>query len=178
MKKLFVILAVLGLLFAASSDSFARGIIIKGGYAIMQEDYDDAEYDNKPFFGLFFDMGTFLFNSLRFKPGVDYISMEAEEGQGYGDFDVWGIHLDWYWYFLGKAAIQPYLGFGAALNYYDGGRYDDDEDSDAGVEGFFGFEFDLAGPLALMLEARYVVYDIANRDQNMIKLGAGIQYSF
>lgn len=176
MKKLFVILAVLGLLFAASSDSFARGIIIKGGYAIMQEDYDDMEYENKPFFGLFFDMGTFLFNSLRFKPGVDYIAMESDQANV--DFDVWGIHFDWYWYFLGKAAIQPYLGFGAALNYYDGDRNDDDEDSDAGVEGFFGFEFDLSGPLALMLEARYVVHDIANRDQNMVKLGVGIQYSF
>lgn len=176
MKKLFVILAVLGLLFAVASDSFARGIIVKGGYAIMQEDYDDMEYENKPFFGLFFDMGTFLFNSLRFKPGVDYIAMESDQTDV--DFDVWGIHFDWYWYFLGKAAIQPYLGFGAALNYYDGDRYDDDEDSDAGVEGFFGFEFDLSGPLALMLEARYVVHDIANRDQNMIKLGVGVQYSF
>ena len=176
MKKLFVVLAVLGLLFAASNDSFARGIIIKGGYAIMQDYYKDADYDNKPFFGLFFDMGSFIFNSLRFKPGLDYIAMKSD--QGYGDFDVWGIHLDWYWYFLGKAAIQPYLGFGAALNYYDFDDRQAEEDSDAGIEGFAGVQFDLSGPLALLLEARYVMHDIANRDQNMVKLGVGIQYSF
>lgn len=176
MKKLLVILAVLGLLFAASSDSFARGIIIKGGYAIMQDDYEDDEYDNKPFFGLFFDMGTFLFNSLRFKPGVDYIAMTSD--QGYGDFDVWGIHLDWYWYFLGKAAIMPYIGFGPSLNYYVYDNDNQEEDSDAGIEGFVGAQFNLVGPLALMIEARYVMHDIANRDQNMAKLGVAIQYSF
>lgn len=176
MKKLFVILAVLGLLFAVASDSFARGIIVKGGYAIMQEDYEDAEYDNKPFFGLFFDMGTFLFDSLRFKPGVDYIAMRSDLPNS--DFDIWGIHLDWYWYFLGKAAIMPYLGFGPALNIYDWDDDTTDEDSDAGLEGFVGIQFDLSGPLALMLEGRYVVNDIADRGTNMVKLGVAVQYSF
>ncbi|HSV97540.1 MAG TPA: outer membrane beta-barrel protein [Spirochaetota bacterium] len=175
MKKLLVFLAVLGLLFAVASDSFARGIIVKGGYAIMQDDYEDAEYDDQPFFGVFFDMGTFLFDSLRFKPGLDYISMKSDLG---GDFDVWGIHLDWYWYFLGKAAIQPYLGFGPALNIYDDDDNRSDEDSDAGLEGFVGIQFDLSGPLALMLEARYVVHDIADRGTNMAKLGVAVQYSF
>jgi hypothetical protein len=177
MKKVLVLLAVLGLLFMAANDSFARGIGIKGGYGIMMDDYDDAEYDNQPFFGLFFDMGTFVFNSLRFKPGVDYISMKSDIGP---DFDVWGIHLDWYWYFLGSSTIKPFIGFGPALNYYDidDDSSTDDEDSDAGIEGFGGLEIDVSGPLAVIIEARYLWHDIADRQTTIVKLGLGIQYSF
>ncbi len=174
MKKILVAVAILGLLFLAVNDSDARGIGIKGGYALPQDDYEDAEYDDTPFFGLYFDAGTFLFDSLRFKPGVDYMQMESDIAP---DFDVIAIHIDWYWYFLGNATIKPFLGFGPTLNYYDA-QEGDAEDSDGGLEGFVGFDFNLSGPFALTLEARYLWHDIATMDHNVWKLGAGIQYNF
>ncbi len=179
MKKVVVFLAVAVLLLAAANDSFARGIGIKGGYGVMMDDYDDAEYDNQPFFGVYFDMGNFIFNSLRFRPGLDYIAMRSDNAPG--DFDVWGIHMDWYWFFMGKAAINPFIGFGPTLNYYDfkdNNNNTNDNDSDAGIEGFAGLEFDISGPFSIMLEARYLWHDIADRDTTIVKFGLGIMYNF
>jgi hypothetical protein len=175
MKKLVVILAVLGLLFLAADASYARGIGIKGGYAIMGGDYADAEIDDTPFFGVFFDAGNFLFNSLKFKPGLDYLTLKGPNDTF--EADVWGIHIDWYWHFLGQTAISPFLGFGPALNLYDF-KTSHESDSDAGIEGFAGCEFAIAGPFTLIIEARYVIHDIAATDTNMWKLGVGIQYNF
>lgn len=173
MKKFFVAVLVVSVVFMFAGTSHARGIMVKGGYGIMMDDYDDADYDNRPFFGLYFDAGNFIFNNLKFKAGVDYMAMKSDRAF---DFDVWGIHLDWYWFFMGKSQINPFLGFGPALNYYD---FDNDvEDSDAGIEGFAGVEFNLSGPLSLMLEARYLWHDIADRDTTVFKLGVGVQYNF
>jgi len=178
MKKLVVVLAVLGIIFLAADASFARGIGIKGGYAIMGGDYDSPmKIDDTPFFGIYFDAGNFLFNSLKFKPGLDYLSMDGPTDAN--DADVWGIHIDWYWHFLGQAPISPFLGFGPALNIYDWKNKDVHEsDSDAGIEGFLGCEFAISGPFSLMLEARYVIHDVVDRDKTMWKLGVGIQYNF
>ncbi len=174
MKKLVVVLAVLGIIFLAADASFARGIGIKGGYAVMADNYKDLDVDDTPYFGVYFDAGNFLFNNLKFKPGLDYLTLKGPGQQD--DADVWGIHLDWYWHFLGQSAISPFLGFGAALNLYD--FQSDYEDSDAGLEGFAGVEFAISGPFSLMIEARYVMHDIATREDNMWKLGVGIQYNF
>ncbi len=178
MKKLLLVLVAAGLIVSfAASDVFARGIIIKGGYAMMRNDLEDAEIEDTWNFGLFFDMGTFLFNSLRFKPGVDYVSLATEDADWY---DVYGIHLDWYWYPMGNAALSPFLGFGPSLNYndYQDDR-DDDEDSDAGVDLFAGVALGISGtPFELFIEARYRFLDIAARSENYLAFNLGIQYRF
>jgi len=172
MKKLLLVLLVV---FTASS-VFAAGIGIKGGYAKMYDDYADL-FDDTWNFGIVFDMGTFLFKNLQFRPGLDYLSLEYEDKNS-KFADVYGIHLDWYWFFLGKKQFSPFLGFGPALNYYN---YKDDSsegDSDAGLEGFAGIDFDLAGPWKLTLELRYLWHDIADRNSTIVKLNAGILYYF
>ncbi|MGB4269439.1 MAG: hypothetical protein WBK20_09685, partial [Spirochaetota bacterium] len=93
--------------------------------------------------------------------------------------DVYGIHLDWYWFFMGKKQFSPFLGFGPALNYYsfDDDRTNDD-DSDAGIEGFAGVDFDISGPWKLMVELRYLWHDFADRDTTIVKLNVGLLYYF
>lgn len=182
MKKLVLTIMVV----FVSTSVFAYGIGIKGGYSKMFDDYKG--YEDTWNLGLYFDMGKFIFNSLQFRPGLDYVNLETE---GYytvnrfglwehhtNEVDVWGIHLDWYWFFAGKSQFAPFIGFGPALNYYN---FDDDStkgDSDAGIEGFLGIEFNLSGPWSLMLEARYLWHDIADRDSTIMKFNAGLMYYF
>lgn len=175
MKKAIIAILIAFSIFISINDASARGIGIKGGYGWMLDNYEDAKYKNEFALGMYFDMGTFIFNSLRFRPGFDYIEIQNETTK---IADAWGIHFDWYWFFLGKTKIAPFLGFGPALNYYSYKQSGHAKDSDAGVEGFGGFEFDLAGPLSLMLEARYLWHDIATRNDNIFKVYVGLLYSF
>jgi hypothetical protein len=177
MKKLLIGIVALTILVSVStSDLFARGIGIKGGYGIMLNDYDDANYEDTFTWGIFFDVGHVLFRDLRFKPSVDFITLEDDNNQ-YAD--LWGIHFDWYWYFLGNAAISPFLGFGPSLNYYNYDASDADDDSDAGVDLFAGAAMGISGtPFELFLEARYKFIDIAKKNENIMVLGLGLQYRF
>ncbi len=172
MKRLLLVVLIV---FTAST-VFAAGIGVKGGYSKMYDDYSDW-YDDTWNIGIYFDLGKFLFDTLQFRPGLDYLSLEPDEGDG--DTDVYGIHIDWYWFFMGKKQFSPYLGFGPALNYYD---FEDDstmdEDSDAGIEGFAGVEFNLTGPWTLLVELRYLWHDIADRDTTIVKFNVGLMYYF
>lgn len=177
MKKLSVMLIALTLLFSvATTDVFARAIGIKGGYTMPKDDLRD--FDDVWAFGVYFDMGTFLISNLDFRPSVDMFSLEQSDANTkYAD--VWGIHFDWYWHFLNKGSIAPFIGFGPALNYYD---YDNDTtegDSDAGVDLFVGSDFKIGGtPFSLMVEGRFKFLDIAARDATAWQINVGIAYNF
>ena len=87
--------------------------------------------------------------------------------------------MDWWWFPLQNAPVNPFLGFGPSLNYlnYDNSR--DDDDSDAGVDVFLGAAFGLRGtPLELFVEARYRFIDIAARDDNILAFNLGIEIKF
>jgi opacity protein-like surface antigen len=165
-----------------SNDLFARAVGLKIIYNNMMGDYSDAELENNISGGLFFEVGTFGFQSLIFRPGLDFVNLETK------DFDIatiWGFHCDWYWYFMEKGALAPFLGFGPALNYI---RYEDnhngnggvgeDDDSDVGIEGFGGVEYAVSGQIKLMLELRFVIHDIADTDKQIFKPSIGASYSF
>ena len=81
MKKFVLALAVLcALMFSASLQ--ARGIGAYGGYVFMQDEYADKDvcnYDDTWTVGVLFDMGSFLFNSLIFRPAVDYVECDNPE---------------------------------------------------------------------------------------------------
>ncbi len=175
MKKiLFVVIAAALICSFASSELSARSLILKGGWAMMRNDFSEA--DDTWTGGVFIDMGTFLFSSLRFRPGLDYVEVE---GDGWKYADIWGIHMDWWWFPLQNAPVNPFLGFGPSLNYlnYDNSR--DDDDSDAGVDVFLGAAFGLRGtPLELFVEARYRFIDIASRDDNILAFNLGIEIKF
>ncbi len=180
MKKLTLLLLVIAMMTFTAGTAFAegKGIGIKGGWSMVLDDYDKAKYDDTWNAGGFFDMGKFLFDSLKFRPGLDYVKMKNKDNPN-AEFKVWGIHLDWYWFFLSSGKIRPFLGFGPALNYYKfHDRQTNDNDSDAGIEGFGGVEFDLTGSLALMLEARYLWHDIADRDKALMKYNLGFIFKF
>lgn len=178
MKKLLVVMFAAALLVSFSSnDLFARGIGIKGGYTWMQDDNSDV-YDNNWDFGVLFDMGNFIFQSLKFRPGLDYISCEGKDNNTLNK-DIWGIHFDWYWHFMGDGAFSPFIGFGPTLNYLDWEEGNDNEDSDAGVDLFAGLMLGIAGtPFDLLLEARYKFIDIADRDDTMFQANVGIIFKF
>lgn len=173
MKKLAIAVVLMLVVLLSFSNVYARGIGVKGGYTIMQGKYADWKLDNAMNFGIYFEAGSFLFDKLIFMPGIDYFTLKGNTDYA----DVWGIHLDWYWMFLGKAKIAPFLGFGPALNYYQF-KGNEVEDSDAGVELFGGCTFEITGPLELMLEARYCFHDIADFDYKVIKLNVGVLYKF
>jgi len=174
MKKILFTVLALSLLFTFTyNNATAATIGLKGGYTMPKDDYKD--YDNTPNFGIYFDMGKFIFNNLNFRPGLDYFTLDGDKGK-FGD--VWGIHLDWYWFFMGKKPIAPFLGFGPSLNYYDFDEGSTNEDSDAGVDLFLGADFKLTGPLTLMVEGRFKFLDIANRNETAMQLNLGIAYSF
>ena len=92
---------------------------------------------------------------------------------------VYALHFDFYWFFMRKASFAPFIGFGPAFNYR---HFDEDSsdnnDSDAGVEGFGGIEFDLTGPLTLMVELRFIIHDIADSGTRIFKPFIGIAYNF
>ncbi|MDY6935878.1 MAG: hypothetical protein SVZ03_16875 [Spirochaetota bacterium] len=176
MKILGILLLVVSIIFISTDKSYSRAMGVKGGYAKMMDDYSDLEFDDTWTLGILFDLGTFIFNSLRFRPSIDYVEMAIDDTEL---FDVYAFHIDWYWFFLKKSTVSPFLGFGPALNYLD---YEDDtttdEDSDAGIEGFGGIEFDINGPLSMIFEVRFLFHDIADRDKTMLKLTFGLLYSF
>ena len=180
MKKFVVLLMIAGMVILCSTSLFAAAIGGKIIYNNMMDDYADL-YENNLSGGIFFDIGRFLFNSLRFRPGLDYVNMEYKDdrsGQGY-EFECYGIHLDWYWFFLKSRSLAPFLGFGPALNYYQYNEdQTDDNDSDAGIEGFGGIEFNLSGPLSIMLEIRLVIHDIADTGTRILKPSLGLIYYF
>ena len=175
MKKLLVsFFAICMLIGVGYSNASANTIGIKGGYVVPTNDLDNCE--NSLAFGLYFDMGKFIFNSLSFRPSIDYFNLEQENTKW--DMDVIGLHMDWYWHFMDnrRSAMAPFIGFGAALNFYEA---DWKDDSDAGLELFGGIDFKLSGsPLLLTIEARYKVLDIADFDQTAWELSMGIGYIF
>ncbi len=178
MKKILIMLFAAGIIISLSAgDVFARGIGVKGGYTWMREDNSDV-YENNWNGGVFFDMGSFIFQSLKFRPGLDYVNCEGKNNN-LADHEVWGIHFDWYWHFLGDGALSPFIGFGPTLNYLNWDDSNADEDSDAGVDVFAGLMLGIAGtPLDLILEARYKFIDIADRDDAMFQANLGILFKF
>jgi opacity protein-like surface antigen len=177
-----IAIAMLSSIFVISgtTDVNARALGIKGGWAMVRDDYESADYQDTFTYGLYFDMGSFLFNSLSFRPGLDYIKLEQEDNNGnvIQEFTIWGIHLDWYWHFMGRSSIAPFLGFGAALNILDDDDDQTDDDSDAGLEVFGGADIGLTGSVSLLLEGRYCFNDIANRGQNLLKALVGLSFKF
>ena len=176
MKKFAVLLMILGMIFAAGN-VFAAAIGGRVIYNSMMDDYSDAEFENNISGGIFFDVGYLGFRSLKFRPGLDYVDLERDDTKW---ATVYGIHLDWYWFFLkSNRKFAPYLGFGPALNYYSfEDDQSDDNDSDAGIEGFGGCEFSLGGSLALIAEARLVIHDIADTGWRIFKPSIGLIYYF
>jgi len=177
MKKLSMLLITLCLFVGVSSnDVFAKAIGIKGGYTMPQDDL--KSYDDDYNFGVYFDMGTFLINNLDFRPSVDRFTLEKSDAN-YKLANVWGIHFDWYWHFLDKGSIAPFIGFGPSLNYYDFKDNSQAKDSDAGVDLFFGLDFKIGGtPLSLMVEGRYKFLDIAEKNDTVWQFNVGIGYNF
>ncbi|MCX7678942.1 MAG: outer membrane beta-barrel protein [Spirochaetes bacterium] len=173
-KAVFLLIAGCMVVTMLASEASARSLILKGGWALMRNDFSRA--DDTWTAGVFFDMGTFLFHSLRFKPGVDFVEVESND---FKYADIWGIHLDWYWYPMQNAPISPFLGFGPSLNYLNFNNRSDDDDSDAGVDLFVGASFGIRGtPLTVFLEARYRFIDIAARDDNILALNLGVEINF
>ncbi len=177
MKKIILSIFVLTLFVSFGyNNASARAIGVKGGYTMPKDDLKD--FDNTINFGVYFDMGTFLIKSLDFRPGLDFFTLEDEDRDV--EFDVYGIHFDWYWHFLGKNSISPFIGFGPVLNYYS--TDDDntrDEDSDAGVDIFLGLDLKISGtPLTLLVEGRYKFLDIAATDDIAAQVNLGLAYRF
>lgn len=173
MKKIIVIFLIMFFSICFLNNSYAKGMGIKLGYASMIDEYDDEGVDNTWSLGVLFDMGTFLFKSLRFRPSIDYLELENNY-----DVDVYAVHTDWYWFFMQNSdPVAPFLGFGTALNYYK--IEDSDDDSDAGIEGFAGIEYDLSGnPLTLQGELRFLIHDIADRGRAILKFNISAIYDF
>ncbi len=160
-----------------TSDANARAIGIKGGWVMVQDNYETIGFEDTYTYGIYFDMGSFLFNSLSFRPGVDYVKLEHETNSNI-EWTIWGIHLDWYWHFMGKSSLSPFLGFGAALSIIDDGDDQSDDDSDAGLEVFGGADIGLTGSVSLLIEGRYCFNDIANWDYNLAKFLVGLSFRF
>jgi len=176
MKKLLLSLLVLSMFISVGiSNASASTIGIKGGYAMPKDDLKD--FDDSYLFGVYFDMGKFYFNKLNFQPSLDYFTLETDNYE-YGS--IWGVHFDWYWHFMGKQSISPFLGFGPSFNYLDRGNDNTaDEDSDAGVDLFAGIEFRISGtPFEMMVEGRYKMLDIADRDATVWCINLGLGYNF
>ncbi len=177
MKKIAILVLVAGMAIFGASDAFAYAIGGKVIYNKMLDDYSDANFDNNLSGGVFFDVGHVVFQALKFRPGLDWVDLEDNAGR-YAR--VYGIHIDWYWFFMEqKGTVSPFIGFGPALNYYkfDSDRTDEN-DSDAGIEGFGGVEVHLTGSLYLLAEARFVIHDIADSGTRIFKLCGGVTYYF
>ena len=176
MKRLTIFLMVFGMFVFCSNDVFARAIGLKINYNSMMGDYSDMKLDNNISGGLFFDMGRFGFDSMDFRPGIDFVKLKNDAGTF---ATVWGIHCDWYWFFMEKGSLAPFIGFGPAFNYFSmNSDVAEDDDSDAGIEGFGGVEFAVNSQFKLMLELRLVFHDIANTGQQLFKPSLGASYSF
>lgn len=173
MKKLAVLVMITGMLIIGSSSVFAYAVGGKLIYNKMMDDYADV-FDNNLSGGVFFDVGPVFFKA-RFRPGLDWVDMESDAGL---EFRAYGIHLDWYWFLMPGKSFNPFLGFGPALNYYNFEDDRTDGDSDAGIEGYGGFEFNFSGPWSLMVEARLVIHDIADFGTRIFKPSVGVVYYF
>ena len=176
MKKLAVVIAFLCVVSFSATNLHARAIGIYGGWGLMQDDYESAKFDDTWTVGVLFDMGHFVFKSLIFRPAFDYLQLDNPDTEK-EEIDVYALHLDWYWHFMGTGSFSPFLGFGATLNYMDR-EGSDNEDSDAGIEGFVGFNYWITHGAAIMLQGRYTMHDIANRDQNIVKVLGGVIFKF
>lgn len=180
MKKFAILLMVVGLFIFCSNDVYARAIGVKINYNKMMGDYADAEFDNNVSGGVFFDMDRWGFQSMDFRPGIDFVKFETEAGEW---ATVYGIHFDWYWFFQQKGTLAPFVGFGPALNYFifeehNSNGVGEDDDSDAGIEGFGGVEYKINNQFTLVVELRLVLHDIANWDQQIFKPSIGISYRY
>ncbi len=180
MKKILIVLLAVFMVTALASDNlFAAGIGVKGGYSWMQADFADA-YKDRWNGGVYFDLGTFLINNMRFRPGLDYLHIDSKGSPSIHVMDLWGIHFDWCWFFMGNHTISPFLGFGPSLNYLNlANNRNADDDSDAGVDLFAGITFGVSGtPIELMVEWRYKFIDIANLGDRIMQVNVGLMYKF
>jgi hypothetical protein len=179
MKKLAVLVLIAGMAIFGASDLFAYAIGGKVIYNKMMDDYASParDYDNNLSGGVFFDVGNVVFNSLRFRPGLDWVDLENNYGKW---ARVYGVHIDWYWFFMDqKGTVSPFIGFGPALNYYKfENNQTDHNDSDAGIEAFGGVEVHLTGSLYLIGEGRFVIHDIADSGTRILKGAVGLVYYF
>jgi hypothetical protein len=175
MKKLAVLVLIAGMAIFGATDLFAYAIGGRIIYNKMMDDYVDLNYDNNLSGGGFFELGPSFYGS-KFRPGLDWVNLENDNGRV---ARVYGIHLDWYWFLMNGKPFNPFIGFGPALNYinFKDNRSVDD-DSDAGIEGFLGFEFNFSGPWSFIAEARFVQHDIADLGARIFKLSAGVVYYF
>ncbi len=175
MKKMSVILLIAGVFLFCSNGLFAEAIGLKIGYNKMLDDYSDAELEDHISGGIYFDLDTKIIGA-DFRPGIDFVNLETEHVE---IATVYAFHLDFYWFFMHQASFAPFIGFGPALNYvnYDNDNTDDN-DSDVGIEGFGGVEFELTGPLKLMAELRLIIHDIADTGTRIFKPSVGISYTF
>jgi hypothetical protein len=179
MKKLAVLVLIAGMSIFGANDAFAYAIGGKIIYNNMLDDYATRpnEFDNNLSGGVFFDVGNVVFQTLKFRPGIDWVDLENDSGKW---ARIYGIHIDWYWFFMEqKSTVSPFIGFGPSLNYYKF-EHDrtDENDSDAGIEGFGGVEVHLTGSLYLLAEARFVIHDIADTGTRIFKVCGGVTYYF
>jgi len=175
MKK-FILLFIASAMIVTSAvnNSHAAAIGIKGGYCWTENDLNDLA-DNTWNIGIYFDMGSVLFSSLDFRPGLDYFRWKKN---GINNGKDWGVHFDWYWNFMGKQAISPFIGFGPTLTYMDMPSNQHNE-SHAGLDLFAGADIKIGStPLSVLLEARYKFPDIAYLGRGAFLLDAGISYHF
>jgi hypothetical protein len=175
MKKFAVLFIVAGMLIAGSNAVYAKAIGGKIIYNKMMDDYKDAQFDNNISGGVFFEIGPSFYDSV-FRPGFDWVTLEDNNGK-YAR--VYGIHLDWYWFFMKGKPLTPFLGFGPSLNYYNfQSNRSIDDDSDAGIEAFGGLEYNISGPWSLIFELRLVQHDIADLGARIFKGSLGVVYYF
>lgn len=169
MRRLIIAVVLSVVFFLTISDIYANSIGIKGGYAKMMDDYSD--FDDTLAFGLFFDVGKFLIKPMKFRPGLDYVPAD--------ELDVFGLHADWYWFFLNeRTEFKPFIGFGPALNYINiDSERTDDQDTDVGFELFAGFDYDFSGPLSMMIELRFLIHDISDAGTRVLKANIGLSHT-
>ncbi len=174
MKKLAVLAMIACMLVFGSDRLFAYAFGGKLIYNKMMDDYSDVKFENNLSGGIFFEVGPAFLGS-KFRPGFDYVTLETSKAKF---ARVYAVHLDLTW-FLMKGSFAPFLGFGPSLNYYNfNSSRSKDDDSDAGIEGFGGFEYNFTGPWSLYVEIRLTQHDIADLGARLIKGSAGIVYYF
>lgn len=174
MKKFVVLFIVTGMLVAGSNAVYAKAIGGKIIYNKMMDDYKDAQYENNLSGGVFFEIGPSFYDSV-FRPGFDWVTLENNTYS----YKVYSVHLDWVWFFMKGKPLSPFIGFGPAFNYrnYDSDRSEDD-DSDAGIEGIVGLEYNISGPWSLYVDLRFIQHDIADLGDRMLRASVGVVYYF
>jgi hypothetical protein len=125
-------------------------------------------------------MGTFMFQSLRFKPSVDYVKLEWEEGDTNKEFaDLWGIHFDWYWYFMATPPCHP-LSVSARRSITTILNVMRRKILTPASIFLPVWPLPIAGtPFELFIEGRYKIVDIAAAsDDNIGQVNLGVQFRF